>query len=62
MQNPDITILKTDILSNNWYTLNKVTFTVRKRTELRKSKAEKLMTVETERLFCSITKYPTLLF
>lgn len=30
MQNPDITILKTDILSNNWYTLNKVTFTVRK--------------------------------
>lgn len=31
MQNPDITILKTDILSNNWYTLNKVTFTVRKK-------------------------------
>lgn len=31
MQNPDITILKTDILSNNWYTLNKITFTVRKK-------------------------------
>ncbi|SDI88406.1 GDP-mannose pyrophosphatase NudK [Chryseobacterium jejuense] len=31
MQNPDITILKTDILSNNWYTLNKVTFAVRKK-------------------------------
>ncbi|WP_419495284.1 GDP-mannose pyrophosphatase NudK [Chryseobacterium bernardetii] len=31
MQNPDITILKTNILSNNWYTLNKVTFTVRKK-------------------------------
>lgn len=31
MQNPDITILKTDILSDNWYTLNKVTFTVRKK-------------------------------
>ncbi|RXM51060.1 MULTISPECIES: GDP-mannose pyrophosphatase NudK [unclassified Chryseobacterium] len=31
MQNPDITILKTDILSDNWYTLNKVTFTIRKK-------------------------------
>ncbi|WP_336964842.1 GDP-mannose pyrophosphatase NudK [Chryseobacterium contaminans] len=31
MQNPDISILKTDILSDNWYTLNKVTFTVRKK-------------------------------
>lgn len=31
MQNPDITILKTDILSDHWYTLNKVTFTVRKK-------------------------------
>lgn len=31
MQNPDITILKTDILSDNWYTLNKVTFTVHKK-------------------------------
>lgn len=31
MQNPDITILKTDILSDNWYTLNKVTFTVQKK-------------------------------
>ncbi len=31
MQNPDITILKTDLLSDNWYTLNKVTFTVRKK-------------------------------
>ncbi|AZA89669.1 GDP-mannose pyrophosphatase nudK [Chryseobacterium nakagawai] len=31
MQNPNITILKTDILSDNWYTLNKVTFTVRKK-------------------------------
>lgn len=31
MQNPDINIVKTDILSDNWYTLNKVTFTVRKK-------------------------------
>lgn len=31
MQNPDITILKTEILSDNWYTLNKVTFSVRKK-------------------------------
>lgn len=31
MQNPNITILKTDILSDNWYTLNKVTFNVRKK-------------------------------
>lgn len=31
MQNPNITILKTDILSDNWYTLNKVTFTVFKK-------------------------------
>ena len=31
MQNPNITILKTDILSDNWYTLNKVTFTVQKK-------------------------------
>ncbi|WP_347218935.1 GDP-mannose pyrophosphatase NudK [Chryseobacterium sp.] len=31
MQNPNITILKTDILSDNWYTLNKVTFTIRKK-------------------------------
>ncbi|MDN3692862.1 GDP-mannose pyrophosphatase NudK [Chryseobacterium tructae] len=31
MQNPNITILKTDVLSDNWYTLNKVTFTVRKK-------------------------------
>ena len=31
MQNPDITILKTGILSDNWYTLNKVTFSVRKK-------------------------------
>lgn len=31
MQNPNINIVKTDILSDNWYTLNKVTFTVRKK-------------------------------
>ncbi|MGU3375564.1 GDP-mannose pyrophosphatase NudK [Chryseobacterium sp. M5A1_1a] len=31
MQNPNITILKTDILSDNWYTLNKVTFTILKK-------------------------------
>lgn len=31
MQNPDITIIKTEILSDNWYTLNKVTFSVRKK-------------------------------
>lgn len=31
MQNPNINILKTDILSDNWYTLNKVTFTVLKK-------------------------------
>lgn len=31
MQNPNITILKTDILSDNWYTLNKVTFTIAKK-------------------------------
>ncbi|MGI9579740.1 GDP-mannose pyrophosphatase NudK [Chryseobacterium sp. RRHN12] len=31
MQNPDITILTTEILSDNWYTLNKVTFSVRKK-------------------------------
>lgn len=31
MQNPNINILKTEVLSDNWYTLNKVTFTVRKK-------------------------------
>ncbi|WP_241285687.1 GDP-mannose pyrophosphatase NudK [Chryseobacterium arthrosphaerae] len=31
MQNPDIDIIKTEILSDNWYTLNKVTFTVHKK-------------------------------
>ncbi|QBJ85638.1 GDP-mannose pyrophosphatase NudK [Chryseobacterium gleum] len=31
MQNPDINIIKTEILSDNWYTLNKVTFSVRKK-------------------------------
>ncbi|WP_343658610.1 GDP-mannose pyrophosphatase NudK [Chryseobacterium sp.] len=31
MQNPNITILKTEILSDNWYTLNKVTFSVLKK-------------------------------
>jgi nudix-type nucleoside diphosphatase (YffH/AdpP family) len=30
MQNPNINIVKTDILSDNWY-INKVTFTVRKK-------------------------------
>ncbi|MET3037776.1 GDP-mannose pyrophosphatase NudK [Chryseobacterium sp. NRRL B-14859] len=31
MQNPDITILKTEILSDNWYTLNKVTYSILKK-------------------------------
>ncbi|MFZ4928844.1 GDP-mannose pyrophosphatase NudK [Chryseobacterium sp. Mn2064] len=31
MHNPDITIQKTEILSDNWYTLNKVTFTLHKK-------------------------------
>ncbi|PWN71781.1 GDP-mannose pyrophosphatase NudK [Chryseobacterium phosphatilyticum] len=31
MKNPNITILKTEILSDNWYTLNKVTYTVLKK-------------------------------
>lgn len=31
MRNPDITILKTEILSDNWYTLNKITYTVLKK-------------------------------
>lgn len=31
MQNPDITILQTEILSDNWYTLNKVTYSVLKK-------------------------------
>ena len=31
MQTPDITILQTQILSNNWYTLNKVTYSVSKK-------------------------------
>ena len=31
MQNPNIDILKTEILSDNWYTLNKVTFTIHKK-------------------------------
>ncbi|MBL3546718.1 nudix-type nucleoside diphosphatase (YffH/AdpP family) [Chryseobacterium rhizosphaerae] len=31
MQNPNITILKTEILSDNWYTLNKVTYTILKK-------------------------------
>ena len=31
MQNPNINIIKTEVLSDNWYTLNKVTFTVRKK-------------------------------
>ena len=31
MQNPDITILQTEILSDNWYTLNKVTYSVSKK-------------------------------
>ncbi|NIF04910.1 GDP-mannose pyrophosphatase NudK [Chryseobacterium sp. Tr-659] len=31
MQNPEITILKTEILSDNWYILNKVTYSVLKK-------------------------------
>lgn len=31
MQNPNITILQTDVLSDNWYTLNKVTFNILKK-------------------------------
>ncbi|WP_223600861.1 GDP-mannose pyrophosphatase NudK [Chryseobacterium sp. GVT01B] len=31
MQNPDINILQTEILSDNWYTLNKVTYSVLKK-------------------------------
>jgi nudix-type nucleoside diphosphatase (YffH/AdpP family) len=31
MQNPNITILKTEILSDNWYTLNKVTYNITKK-------------------------------
>ena len=30
MPNPAITILKTELLSDNWYTLNKVTFELQK--------------------------------
>lgn len=31
MQNPDIALLNTEILSDNWYTLNKVTYSVLKK-------------------------------
>ena len=31
MQNPDINILKTEVLSDNWYTLNKVTYSLIKK-------------------------------
>lgn len=31
MQNPDITILHTEVLSDNWYTLNKVTYSALKK-------------------------------
>jgi len=31
MQNPDISILKTEILSDNWYTLKKVTYSIAKK-------------------------------
>lgn len=31
MQNPNITILTTEILSDNWYTLNKVTYSIAKK-------------------------------
>jgi GDP-mannose pyrophosphatase NudK len=31
MQNPNITILNTEILSDNWYTLNKVTYSIAKK-------------------------------
>ncbi|MCT2564172.1 GDP-mannose pyrophosphatase NudK [Chryseobacterium herbae] len=31
MQNPNINIIKTEILSDNWYTLNKVTYTIAKK-------------------------------
>ncbi|MDN5423617.1 MAG: GDP-mannose pyrophosphatase NudK [Chryseobacterium sp.] len=31
MQNPNITILTTEILSDNWYTLNKVTYSIEKK-------------------------------
>ncbi|PIF46138.1 nudix-type nucleoside diphosphatase (YffH/AdpP family) [Chryseobacterium sp. 52] len=31
MQNPDINIIKTEILSDNWYTLNKVTYSIAKK-------------------------------
>lgn len=31
MHNPDINILQTEILSDNWYTLNKVTYSVTKK-------------------------------
>ncbi|PTT33651.1 GDP-mannose pyrophosphatase NudK [Chryseobacterium sp. HMWF028] len=31
MKNPDITLLNTEILSDNWYTLNKVTYSVLKK-------------------------------
>lgn len=31
MQNPNVTILSTEILSDNWYTLNKVTYNITKK-------------------------------
>lgn len=31
MRTPDINIIKTEILSDNWYTLNKVTYTIAKK-------------------------------
>ncbi len=62
MQNPDIDIVKTEILSDNWYTLNKVTFTVHKKTEPQKLKAEKLMIGETVRLSCFTIPFPVPLF
>jgi hypothetical protein len=34
MKNPTIKIQKTELLSDNWYTLNKVTFDYQKKTTL----------------------------
>jgi hypothetical protein len=55
MNNNKVKILKTEILSDNWYTLNKVTFEYQKK-ERWKPKAEKLMTAEMVQQFYFITK------
>ncbi len=56
MTNPKIKITENEILSDNWYTLRKISYEYQKKTATLKSKRVKPMIAETAPSFCSTTK------